>query len=53
MTTTEPLLKAQVAHSIMIPAGALITANVEDCIMLGQVKQMGLNMAALPRESLQ
>jgi len=53
MTTAEPLLKAQMAHSIKIPAGALITANVEDHAMLGRLKGLGLNMATLPHESLQ
>jgi len=53
MIAAESLLKAQMAHSIMILAGSLITANAEDCTVLGRLKGLGLNVAALPRESLQ
>jgi len=34
MTGTKPLLKAQMAHTIAIAAGALITANAEDRVVL-------------------
>lgn len=35
MITIEPLLKAQMAHTIAIPGGALITTNAEDRVVLG------------------
>ena len=53
MTTIKPLLKAQMAHSITIPARALITANAEDRVVLGCLIGLGLNVATLPQESLQ
>lgn len=40
------------AHTIAILAGALITENVEDRAMVGQIAGLGLNLAALPSEIL-
>lgn len=53
METMEPILKTQVACVIAIPKGALIVDNTEDKAVLRRLTGLGLNIAALPRKSLQ
>lgn len=52
MSTTEHLMKAQLAHTIVIPAEALITENEKDRVVVGQLTGLGLNLATLLCESL-
>jgi hypothetical protein len=52
MSATEQLLQAKMANTIALPAGALITENAEDRAVVGRLTGLGLNLAALPRESL-
>jgi len=53
VSATDPLLKSQVTYSVAILASVLITGNTEDRAVLGRLTGLGLNVATLPRESLQ
>lgn len=40
------------ANTIVFPKGALVSSNTMDHMSLSMMKDLGLNMAALPRETL-
>lgn len=51
-TTVEQMLRARVTNTIVLPKGALITTNEVDRPMVNALKGLGINMAALPWETL-
>lgn len=53
MAATKPFLQAQMAHSILIPIGVLLTTQTEDRVVLERFIGLRLNVVALPRENLQ
>lgn len=51
-TATEEMLCARMTNTIVFPEGALVTQNETDRAMVSALKGVGINMAALPRETL-
>ena len=51
-STMEQLLRAKMANTIMLPKGALTTQSMEDRTIVGRIKGVGLNLAALPWDIL-
>lgn len=52
MLETEQLLQAKMANTITLPTGALTGDNAAARAMVGRLRGLGLNLAALPRERL-
>lgn len=50
--TTEQLLWAKMDNIIALPEGALTVDSTEDRATVGQIKVFGLNLTALPRDTL-
>lgn len=51
-STTKQFLQAKMANIVALLEGALAADNTEDRSVVSQLKGLGLNLAALPREIL-
>ena len=51
-STTEQLLQAKMTNTMALLEGALIADNTEDRATVGHLKRLGLNLAALPQDTL-
>ena len=51
-STAEQLLRAKMANTIVLSEGALIVESEEDRAVVGQMKGLGLNLAALSWDTL-
>lgn len=49
---TEEMLRACMTNTIVLPKGALVTENEADRPMVSRLKGIGINMVALPWETL-
>ena len=50
-SATEEMLRTRVTNTIVLPDGALTTEKEDDRPMVRSLKEVGLNMAALPWET--
>jgi len=51
-STTEKLLQAKMANTIVLPEGVLMVDNTKESVGVGRIKGLGLNLAALLRDTL-
>jgi len=51
-STVEQMFHARMENTIVLPEGALVSSNVMDQLSLSMMKDLGLNLDALPREML-
>lgn len=51
-SAAEEMLRAQMTNTIVVPDGALVTENKADRPMVSELKGIGLNVIALPQETL-
>ena len=52
MLVEEQMLRAKMANMIVLPDGALVLENTMDLVMLNTMKGIGLNLVAVPRDTL-
>ena len=51
-SAVEQLLRANMANTAVLPEGALTTEKEDDRATVGRIMGLGLNLVALPRDTL-
>ncbi len=51
-SAAEQMLRTRMVNTIVLPGGALVSSNAMDQLSISMMKGLGLNLAALPLETL-